>query len=74
MNHQPVSIENIVAIVMIGGVAIAAILSKGDPGLTVAAAAVGGIAGWLTRGPGKTANVQAENATVQADGEHGPPA
>ena len=67
MTAGSVDVAAIVGLLVIGAVAGASVALGGEGGLQVASAAVGGVAGWLARSGGKTANVQAETATVQPD-------
>jgi hypothetical protein len=69
MNMATIDVAAVVGLLVMGAVAGASVAVGGEGGLQVASAAVGGIAGWLARSGGKTANVTAETATVQADAE-----
>ena len=56
----------IVGLGIIGIVAVISVLFGEGEGLQVASAAVGGVAGWLARSSGKTANIEHADS-VQAD-------
>ena len=57
----------IAGVAAIGAVSALAILYGGTQGLTVAAAGVGAIGGWLTRGASNKASTETGNVTVNAE-------
>lgn len=72
-NEFHVDATAIVGIVVMGVIGALAVLHGGAEGMTVAAGVAGGIAGWLAKGSSKTANVTADNATIQPDAGASPP-
>ena len=69
MRTAPVDVSACLALVVIGIVSGVAIIAGGNPGLTVAAAGVGAIGGWLTRGAVAKAAAAAGPAAA-GEGDH----
>lgn len=66
-NDYHIDVTAMLGLLVLGVIGIIAVF-KGADGNTVAAAVVGGIAGWLAKASSKTANVTGDNVTVQPEG------
>lgn len=66
--HLPV----VVGLLVIGVIGVAGVLSGTDAGMTIGGAAIGGVAGWLTKGAFQQANIQHADV-VQPGVEADPP-